>query len=69
MSTFGVSAAMSMPAFRMASTTAGLPVSAGADPAERTSVVGPLIEVPVLIALVHVALARRRTFSAGSRTT
>ncbi|CAM5508436.1 ACR3 family arsenite efflux transporter OS=Streptomyces tendae OX=1932 GN=arsB PE=3 SV=1 [Streptomyces tendae] len=28
-------------------------------------VVGPLIEVPVLVALVHVSLARRRTFTAA----
>ena len=30
-------------------------------------VVGPLIEVPVLVALVYVSLARRRSFSEGAR--
>ncbi len=34
-----------------------------------SGVVGPLIEVPVLIGLVYVALAWRRKFAAGSVTT
>jgi hypothetical protein len=34
-----------------------------------SGVAGPLIEVPVLIGLVHVALAWRRKFTAGSVTT
>ncbi|MFD8710860.1 ACR3 family arsenite efflux transporter [Streptomyces anulatus] len=34
-----------------------------------SGVVGPLIEVPVLIGLVHVALAWRRTFAPGAVTT
>ncbi|MBT2905151.1 ACR3 family arsenite efflux transporter [Streptomyces sp. McG8] len=34
-----------------------------------SGVVGPLIEVPVLIGLVHVALAWRRRFAAGTVTT
>ncbi|TXS52333.1 ACR3 family arsenite efflux transporter [Streptomyces sp. t39] len=34
-----------------------------------SGVVGPLIEVPVLIGLVHVALAWRRRFAAGAVTT
>ena len=34
---FGVSAEMSMPSSSIAATTAGFTVSAGADPAERTS--------------------------------
>ena len=38
---FGVWAEMSMPTSRIASTTAGLTVSAGADPAERTSTRSP----------------------------
>jgi ACR3 family arsenite transporter len=34
-----------------------------------SGVVGPLIEVPVLIALVYVSLARRRKFTAGRQLT
>ena len=34
-----------------------------------SGVVGPLIEVPVLVALVYVSLAWRRTFSAGRQLT
>ncbi|MET9868864.1 arsenical-resistance protein, partial [Streptomyces sp. NPDC006386] len=34
-----------------------------------SGVVGPLIEVPVLVALVYVSLAWRRKFSAGQQLT
>lgn len=39
--TFGVAAEMSMPSSAIASATAGLIESAGADPAERTSTAPP----------------------------